>query len=31
MIMHQNLYVLPFRLITIGMVRGIVCEEKASN
>ncbi len=31
MIMHQKPYVLAFRLITLGMARGIVCEEKASN
>jgi len=28
MIVHQKLYVLTSRIITSGMARGIVCEEK---
>ncbi len=31
MIMHQKSYVLAFRIITLGMARGIVCEEKGKQ
>jgi hypothetical protein len=28
---HQKLYVLAFRIITLSMARDIMCEKKASN
>jgi hypothetical protein len=31
MIVHQNIYVLASRIITLGMVRGIVCEMKGKQ
>lgn len=31
MIVHQKLYVLAFRIITLSMARDIMCEKKASN